>query len=117
MNTETWVKEYTDGAFTVKIGYDYEDIPLSQLFEEDEVDELARKIDAGQLDYFIALVKYFYKDIEVGCASLGGNLYEDAVTALDQGLSGYLPQMIEEAQEEAEEYIAELREDLENDFA
>jgi hypothetical protein len=125
-NYTTWVKEYKDGNFDVKIGYFPEDIYVGDCFDDSidpdtgkpyyDTDEMARKIDMGYLDWFVARVQYLYDGIEMGSAYLGGNLYDDADKAIEEGLSGYLEDMIDEARDEAQGRALEMVERLKKDF-
>ena len=117
-NYTTWVKEYKDGNFDVKVGYFPEDCHPSDSFDDTcyDTDEMARKIDMGYLDWFVARVQYLYDGIEMGSAYLGGNLYDDAEKAIEEGLSGYLDDMIDEARDEAQGRALEMVERLKKDF-
>ena len=117
-NYTTWVKEYKDGAFDVKVGYFPEDCYVGDCFDEtvDDIQEMARKIDMGYLDWFVARVQYLYDGVEMGTAYLGGNLYEDAEKAIEEGLSGYLDDMLAEARDEAQARALEMVERLKKDF-
>jgi hypothetical protein len=126
MNYTTWVKEYKDGNFDVKIGYFPEDCHPSDCFDNSidpdtgkpyyDTDEMVRKIEMGYLDWFVARVQYLYDGIEMGSAYLGGNLYDDADKAIEEGLSGYLDDMIDEARDEAQGCALEMVERLKKDF-
>jgi hypothetical protein len=117
-NYTTWVKEYKDGNFDVKVGYFPDDVPLDYTFDETchDIQEMARKIDMGYLDYFVARVQYLYDGIEMGTAYLGGCLYEDANKAIEEGLDGYLEDMLDEARGEAQDRALEMVERLKKDF-
>ena len=117
-NYTTWVKEYKDGNFDVKVGYFPEDCYVGDCFDDTcfEIEEMARRIDSGYLDWFVARVQYLYDGIEMGSAYLGGNLYEDAEKAIEEGLSGYLEDMIDEARDEAQGRALEMVERLKKDF-
>ena len=118
MNYTTWVKEYKDGNFDVKVGYFPEECYVGDCFDETEygIEEMARKIDSGLLDWFCARVQYLYDGVEMGSAYLGGNLYEDADKAIEEGLSGYLDDMLDEARNEAHCRALEMVERLKKDF-
>jgi len=118
MNYTTWVKEYKDGNFDVKVGYFPEDCHPRDCFDDTcyDTDEMARKIDTGYLDWFVARVQYLYDGIEMGSAYLGGNLYDDAEKAIEEGLSGYLEDMLDEARDEAQARALEMVERLKKDF-
>lgn len=117
-NYTTWVKEYKDDAFDVKVGYFPEDCYVGDCFDEEchDVQDMAVKIDTGYLDWFVARVQYLYDGVEMGSAYLGGNLYEDAEKAIEEGLSGYLDDMLDEARGEAQTRALEMVERLKRDF-
>ena len=119
-NFTTWVKELKDGVYDVKIGYFPEDTSLEATFDSTVTDirKLANDIDSGKYDYFVAVVKYYYRGIEAGSSYLGGCLYPWAERALlEDGLSGYLEGMMHEAYDEAVGYVNDLRIEMENDFS
>ena len=112
------VKQIKQGKFDVILSYCNEDTPLDMLFDDTchDIQELARKIDSGLLDYFVARVQFFYSGVEVGSSYLGGCLYEDVNQAFEDGLDGYLEDMIQEAEAEAIAYVGELISNLQKDF-
>ena len=118
MSHTTWVKEYKDGKFDVKVGYFPDDAPVEHTFDEScyDIKELTTKIDMGDLDYFVARVQYLYDGIEMGTSFLGGCLYEDANKAIEEGLDGSLEDMLDEARDEAKGRCREMVERLKKDF-
>lgn len=115
----TWVKEYRDGPFDVKVGYFPEDTYIYDHFDqnEEDLDAMAHKINTGQLDWFVARVQYLYDGIEMGWDFLGGNLYEDAEMAINtSALDGYLDDMLREAREMAQSRTQKLYSKLKHDF-
>ena len=118
MSHTTWVKEYKDGKFDVKVGYFPDDAPVEHTFDEScyDIKELTTKIDMGDLDYFVARVQYLYDGIEMGTSFLGGCLYEDANKAIEEGLDGSLEDMLDEARDEAKGRCLEMVERLKKDF-
>jgi len=113
----TWVKEYKDGVFDVKVGYFPEDTYVGDLYDEEchDVQDMAVKIDMGYLDWFVARVQYLYDGIEMGSSYLGGCLYEDAAQAIEGGLNGYLEDMTDEARTEAMDYLTKLYQKMSKD--
>ena len=114
----TWVKEYKDGNFDVKVGYFPEDSYVGDSFDDTcfDIEEMARKIEYGFLDWFVARVQYMYDGVEMGTSYLGGCLYEDAEKAIEEGLDGYLEDMLDEARGEAQTRALEMVERLKKDF-
>jgi len=113
----TWVKEYTDGPFDVKVGYFPEDCYVGDLYDEScyDIEDMAQKIDSGYLEWFVARVQYLYDGVEMGSAYVGGCLYEDATQAIEGGLDGYLEDMTDEAKTEAMDYLTRLYEKMKRD--
>lgn len=112
------VNEKMDGAFKVVHSWTYEDVSLADCFDEScfDINEMARKVDSGHLDWFVARVQYFYDGVEMGCDYLGGCLYEDVNKAFEDGLDGYLEDMEDRAREEAQSRALEMVERLKRDF-
>ena len=117
-NYTTWVKEFKHGVFDVKVGYFPEDSYVGDCFDESCYDtaEMARKIDMGLLDWFVARVQFLYDGREMGSAYLGGCLYEDAHKTIEEGLDGYLEDMIAEAADEAQNEAVRMLDRLKADF-
>ena len=78
--------KHKDGNFDVKVGYFYEDIHPSDLFDNSpnpddngkpyyDTDEMAKRIDSNMDAWFGFWAKYYYKGHEVGYANLGGLYY------------------------------------------
>ena len=112
------VKETTDGPFKVVHSWTYEDVYVGDCFDEScfDIKEMARKIDAGLLDWFVARVQYFYDGVEMGSDYLGGCLYDDVNKAFESGLDGYLEDMEDRAREEAQSRALDMVERLKKDF-
>ena len=118
INYTIWVKEYKDSKFDVKIGYFPDDSYIEDCFDDTEhnINEIAQKINMGNLEWFVARVQVLYDGIEMGCSYLGGCLYEDAYKAVEDGLDGYLEDMICEAKEEAVDYFNTLYQKMTHDL-
>lgn len=112
------VKKFKQGKFDVVLSWNYEDIPIRDCFDDTchDIAEMERKVDAGYLDWFVARVQFFYNDVEAGTSYLGGCLYEDVDKAFEDGLDGYLEDMIAEAEAEAIMYIGDMISNLKQDF-
>ena len=117
-NYTHWVKEFKDGHFDVKVGYFPEDIYVGDCFDDTcyDIEDMARKIDSGYLDWFVARVQFLYDGREMGSSYLGGCLYEDAEKAIEEGLDGYLEDMIDEARDEANAEAVRMLDRLKADF-
>jgi len=112
------IQEFEKGHFTVRVSITNEDLPLESTFDDSvtDISELYSQIEHGLLEYFVVRVQFFYEGIEAGSDYLGGCLYENAQTAIEQGLDGYLEDMLAEAEAEAVTYVAGLKQKLEADF-
>lgn len=118
INHTTWVKEYKDGNFNVKIGYFPEDLMLSVVFDETcyDIEEMADKIDSGLLEWFVTCVQYSYEGIEMGSSYLNGCLHKDACKAIEDGLDGYLEDMTCQAKTEAIDSLNTLYQKMSHDL-
>ena len=104
--------ERTVDGFRVVIDKTWEDIdPWDQLSEcFDDRKQLYADIDSCKYDWFMLRVRALFDGNEMGCAYLGGCLYEDARDVLTDGTAD---DMIAEAVEEAKTYARQLRDKLE----
>jgi hypothetical protein len=103
------------GPFQVIVDKTWEDIPLADLFDTSidpetdkpyyDVDEMARQIDRGDLDYFMLRVRVLFEGHELAEEYVGGFLYEDAREVLRDGTA---EDMIYTATEQAKTAAAEL---------
>jgi hypothetical protein len=49
------------------------------------IEQMARDIDSGKLDYFILRARVFYAGVELGRDTIGGMLYSDPLECLRDG--------------------------------
>jgi hypothetical protein len=115
----TTLQEQQQGDFTVIVDKSWEDIPLDHLFDTStdpdtglpyfDVEDMARKIDRGDLDYFMLRARVLLDGHELGDHIVGGFLYEDAMEVLKDGTADDL---IYEAMHEARAAALKLRERL-----
>jgi hypothetical protein len=77
--------EYERDGFTVVVDKTWEDLHPSQCFEEEDVEEIVRKIDNGTYDWFMLRVRVLVEGLELGSHYLGGCCYEDAREVLKDG--------------------------------
>jgi hypothetical protein len=99
---------YERDGFDVIVDKTWEDIPLDHLFDTSidpdtgkpyfDVEDMARKIDRCELDYFMLRVRVLLDGHELGSHYVGGFLYEDASEVLRDGVA---EDMIYEAMLEA----------------
>ena len=111
--------EYDRAGFNVIVDKTWEDLPLEDLFDTSidpdtglpyyDVEQMARDIDRGRLDYFMLRVRVMHEDIELAVNYVGGFLYEDAAEVLRDGVA---EDMISETIAEAQKRIPQLVEGL-----
>ncbi len=73
------------GPFTIVVDKTWEDLHPRDLFEEEDVAEICRKIDSCDLDWFMLRVRVLFDDVELSSEYLGGCCYEDAKEVLTDG--------------------------------
>lgn len=95
------------GPFTVVVDKSWEDLHPRDLFEEDDVEEICRKIDSCELDWFMLRVRVMFNDVELSSEYLGGCCYEDARDVLTDGTA---EDKIAEALLAAKQPLKELKE-------
>jgi hypothetical protein len=110
---------YQREGFEVIVDKTWEDIPLADLFDTSidpdtgkpyfDVEDMARKIDRCELDYFMLRVRVLLDGHEMGSHYVGGFLYEDAREVLSDGMA---EDCIYSAMEEARTEVRRLRDKL-----
>jgi hypothetical protein len=63
---------------------------------------MCRKIDRGELDWFMLRVRVMHEDVELAVNYVGGFLYEDAREVLTDGVA---EDMIQESLDEAKKRV------------
>jgi hypothetical protein len=106
-------------GFEIVVDKSWEDIPLESLFDTSidpdtgkpyfDVKDMARKIDRGDLDYFMLRARVLLDGHELGEHIVGGFLYEDARETLKDGMA---EDLIYQAMHEAKTEVLRLRERL-----
>jgi hypothetical protein len=106
-------------GFEVIVDKTWEDIPLDHLFDTSidpdtgkpyyDVEDMARKIDRCDLDYFMLRARVLLDGHEMGQHIVGGFLYEDARETLKDGMA---EDLIYQAMSEAKTEVLRLRERL-----
>jgi len=106
----------TRAGFEVVVDKSWEDIPLESLFDTSidpdtgkpyfDVKDMARKIDRGDLDYFMLRARVLLDGHELGEHIVGGFLYEDARETLTDGMA---EDLIYQAMQEAKTEVLRLR--------
>jgi hypothetical protein len=106
-------------GFEIIVDKTWEDIPLADLFDTSidpdtgrpyyDVEQMARDIDRGNLDYFMLRVRALVDGHELGSSYVGGFLYEDASEVLRDGTAeDMIYEAIAEAKKEALRLVGSL---------
>jgi hypothetical protein len=112
------LREQREG-FEIVVDKSWEDIPLESLFDTSidpdtgkpyfDVKAMARKIDRGDLDYFMLRARVLLDGHELGEHIVGGFLYEDARETLKDGMAeDLIYAAMEEAKTEARRLVGSL---------
>jgi len=110
---------YERDGFDVIVDKTWEDIPLADLFDTSidpdtgkpyfDVEDMSRKIDRCELDYFMLRVRVLLDGHELGSHYVGGFLYEDAREVLRDGVAeDMIYEAMLEAREEARRLVGSL---------
>ena len=114
------VKRFKQDQFDVVVDWTYEDSALRDCFDEtvsdiaDMIDRCNRYIDT----HYVARVRVFYDDHEMGSTTLG-SCYAygcDPADDINEGISGYLEDMIYEAMDDARSETVRMIARLKTDF-
>jgi hypothetical protein len=105
---------YERDGFTVIVDKSYEDLSLSDCFDDSldengvplfDLKEMARDIDSGNLDWFMLRVRVMVDSLEMGSHYLGGCLYKDAREVLTDGTAeDCIGEALHEAKREVYKY-------------
>jgi hypothetical protein len=111
--------EYNRAGFDIIVDKTWEDLPLEDLFDTStdpdtgkpyyDVEQMARDIDSGKLDYFMLRVRAMYEDVELAVNYVGGFVYEDAAEVLRDGVA---EDMIAETIEDAKKRVTQILQGL-----
>jgi len=80
---------------------------LSQMFKPEEVDELSKQINEGELIMFVAKVSAHKLDVELSSDILGGCIYKSEAEFYTE-VGGYFDDMVNTVVEGAKEKIKQL---------
>ena len=100
------IAEFTRDGFDIVVDKTYEDMHPRDHFEDDNMDEIIRKIDNGTYDWFMLRVRVLVEGLELGSSYLGGCLYEDPREVLTDGVA---EDFIAEAMKEAKTKVYALK--------
>ena len=113
-------KRFAKDQFTVVWDWTYEEVPIRDMFDETVFDiaDMERRHNAGIDTHYIARVTFLYDGEEVGSATLGSCYAHgcDPEDDMKAGISGYMEDMMEEAESEARERAVEMLDRLKKDF-
>ena len=98
-------------GLTVIVDKSWEDCSIRDLFDDTccDVEDLERKVNRGDLDWFMLRARVMFNDLELGSHICGGFLYEDAREVLRDGMA---EDLIWQAEEEAKKQLPGLIEGL-----
>ena len=112
MRDYTTLAELDREGFNVIVDKTWEDLHPQDSFDNStdpdtglpyyDIEDMCRKIDRGELDWFMLRVRVMHEDVELAVNYVGGFLYEDATEVLRDGTA---EDMIWEAVEEAKKRV------------
>ena len=119
MRDYTMLAELDRDGFNVIVDKTWEDLHPQDSFDTSidpdtgkpyyDIEDMCRKIDRGDLDWFMLRVRVMHEDLELAVNYVGGFLYEDATEVLRDGTA---EDMIWETVEEAKKRVPTLIEGL-----
>jgi hypothetical protein len=116
----TTAKEFKYANFDIIVDWTYEDCSIRGCFAETEEQyaEMERRLDAGIDTHYMARVRAMYDGVEMGCAHLGSCYAYDCSPEddINNGIGGYLEDIIEEAVDEAQGEAVRMLDRLKEDF-
>ena len=111
--------EYDREGFNVIVDKTWEDLHPQDSFDTSinpdtnqpyyDIEDMCRKIDRGELDWFMLRVRVMYEDVELAVNYVGGFLYEDASEVLRDGTA---ESMIGESLVDAKKRVTQILEGL-----
>ena len=114
------VKEFKYANFDIIVDWTYEDCSVRDCFDETEEQyaEMERRQEAYLDTHYIARVRAMYDGVEMGCATLGSCYAYDCSPEddINDGIGGYLEDMIEEAVDQAQTEAVRMLDRLKEDF-
>ena len=114
------VKRFAKDQFTVVWDWTYEEVPIRDMFDETVFDiaDMERRHNAAIDTHYIARVRFMYDGVETGVVTLGSCYASncDPADDMESGISGYMEDMMEEAESEARERCVEMLDSLKKDF-
>lgn len=97
-------------GFQIRFEFLPEWIPVKDCFDEScwDIADMERKIDQGELDWFICRCVVSLCDIDLGDASLGGILHDGYASWLESEATGHIADLQQEAIKEAQEKLKNM---------
>jgi hypothetical protein len=79
--------EYEREGYTIIVDKTWEDLQLRDCFDDScfDIADMERKVNFGDLDWFMLRVRVIVEGLELSSEYLGGCLYEDAKECLTDG--------------------------------
>lgn len=120
MNYYYTVKEFKYAEFDIIVDWTYEFCSVRDCFDETEeqFQEMERRQEAHLDTHYIARVRAMYDGVEMGCATLGSCYAYNCSPEddINEGIGGYLEDMIEDAVDEARTEAVRMLDRLKADF-
>lgn len=114
------VKEFKYAEFDIIVDWTYEHCSVRDCFDETEeqFQEMERRQEAYLDTHYIARVRAMYDGVEMGSSSLGSCYAYDCSPEddINDGIGGYLEDMIEEAVDDARAEAVRMLDRLKADF-
>jgi hypothetical protein len=98
-------------GFEIVVDKTWEDLSPRACFDDSvtDIDEICRKIDSYDLDWFMLRVRALVDGHELGSSYVGGFLYEDARDVLKDGVAeDMIYEAVAEARKEAQRLVGSL---------
>jgi hypothetical protein len=88
-NHYTVLASYKRDGFDVIVDKTWDDTRIADCFDDTcyDIASMERRVDSGQLDWFLLRARVLLKGHELGSSYLGGCLYEDARECLEDGIA------------------------------
>ena len=120
MRNFTTVKEFKIDQFDIIVDWTYEDTPIRDCFDkfDAQYEEMERRCRAYIDTHYVARVRAMYDGVEMGSDYLGScYAYDcDPEDDINDGIGGYLEQMISAALSEAQDEAVRMLDRLKADF-
>ena len=114
------VKTFKQDQFDVIVDWTYEHCALGDCFDDtvSDLEDMIRRCNAGIDTHYVARVRVFYDGHEMGSSILGScYAYDcDPEDDINNGISGYLADMVDEAMDQARTEAVAMLQRLKADF-